>query len=199
MMAEEENPWTILATERRFENPFFAVDEHRVFDPAGQESSYGVVRFRNVGLRIVPIAEDGTTFLVGQYRFGAAYFSWELPSGGQEPGEDARTGAERELREEVGLMAECWQPLFEVVPSGSITDQRERSFVAWQLRPAERDLDTQEVIRVRRVPFNRAVRMALDGEIGDAGTILALVALDLKARRGELPEGLGRLLNSPPA
>ena len=194
MSASEDNPWTTLSTEQRFEDEFFRVDDHRVINPAGREAHYGVVHFKNVGLRILPVDAEGHTFLVGQYRYGADYFSWELPAGNQDPDEDSRDGAKRELREEVGQIATEWLDLAEIVPSGSITDQRERSYVAWGLRKAEQDLDEQEAIRVKRLPFAEAVRMALSGEIRDAGSIVALLLIDAKLRRGELPDGLMKLI-----
>jgi 8-oxo-dGTP pyrophosphatase MutT (NUDIX family) len=193
--ASEANPWTTLSTELRFEDDFFRVHDDRVINPAGREANYGVVHFKNIGLRILPIDAEGHTFLVGQYRYGAGYFSWELPAGNQDPDEDSRDGAKRELREEVGQIATEWLDLAEIVPSGSITDQRERSYVAWELRKAEQDLDEQEAIRVKRLPFAVAVQMALSGQIRDAGSIAALLLIDAKLRRGELPDGLMKLLS----
>jgi 8-oxo-dGTP pyrophosphatase MutT (NUDIX family) len=118
-MPDERNPWKTLGTERRFEDEFIALDEDRVINPAGREASYGVVKFKGRGLRILPIDHEGHTFLVGQWRYGSEYFSWELPAGNQEPGEDVRQGAARELREETGYSAERWEDLFEIVNSGS--------------------------------------------------------------------------------
>jgi 8-oxo-dGTP pyrophosphatase MutT (NUDIX family) len=189
-----ENPWRTLATRCVFDDPFISVDEDRVLNPAGHEAPYGVVRFKGRGLRILPLDREGYTFLVGQWRYGAGYFSWELPAGNQEAGEGARDGAGRELREETGYGAQSWFELFEIVNSGSVTDQRERSFVAWGLSRAPLDQDEQERLELTRVPFPEAVRMALAGEIGDAGTIVALLGLQMKASRGEIPADLLRLV-----
>lgn len=195
-MADERNPWTTLGTERPYEDGFFALDDNRVLNAAGHEARYGVVRFKNVGVRILPLDADGCTFLVGQFRYGASYFSWELPAGSLETGEDAETGARRELREEVGQVASQWLDLAEIVPSGSITDERARILVAWELSPTEQDLDEQEVIRVKRVAFSDAVSMALAGTIKDAGTIVALLSTQARAQRGDLPPGLLRLMEA---
>jgi 8-oxo-dGTP pyrophosphatase MutT (NUDIX family) len=193
-MANETNPWTTLGTVRRYEDSFVAVDDNRVVDAAGHESQYGVVRFKHVGVRILPIDEEGSTFLVGQFRYGASYFSWELPAGSLEPGEDVEAGARRELREEVGRLAARWFDLAELVPSGSVTDERGRLLVAWDLTRAEQDLDEQEVIRVKRLPFTEAVAMALGGAIKDAGTIVALLSAQARAQSGDLPPALLPLL-----
>ncbi|WP_048427678.1 NUDIX domain-containing protein [Methylobacterium indicum] len=194
-MGEDDNPWVKLGTERRYEDDFFAVEDDSVINPAGRHTRYGIVRFKNVGLRILPVDAAGYTFLVGQFRYAASYFSWELPAGGQEPDEDARACAARELEEEVGRSASSWMELLDIVPSGSLTTHRERSFVAWQLECKEQNLDEQEVIWVRRLPFGTAVQMALSGEIRDAGTITALLALHVRHLRRELPAELLNLLD----
>jgi 8-oxo-dGTP pyrophosphatase MutT (NUDIX family) len=193
-MTDAVNPWTTLRSERRFDDAFIAVDEDRVIDPAGHESSYGVVRFKNKGLKILAVDADGCTFLVQQYRYGAGYLSWELPAGNEEPGEDDQAGAARELGEEVGQTAMSWLALCELVPSGSVTDQRDKVFLAWHLTPRERDLDEQERIRVKRLPFQSAVQMALSGEIADSGSVAGLLSLRVRADRGELPDDLRQLL-----
>jgi 8-oxo-dGTP pyrophosphatase MutT (NUDIX family) len=144
--------------------------------------------------RTLPIDREGFTYLVGQYRFGAHYYSWELPAGGADPDEDLRAAAKRELREETGLLAESWLPLLEIIPSGSITDEKETCFVAWGFDKVERDLDPQEVIRLRRVPFDEALRMAITGEIRDAGSVAALCALRVRVLQSDLPDELAQRL-----
>jgi 8-oxo-dGTP pyrophosphatase MutT (NUDIX family) len=185
-----DNPWTILSSHSVYEDGWIRLVEHKVRDASGAERPYAVVHFKKVGVRILPIDREGHTYLVGQYRFGSAYFSWELPAGGGDPDEAPRAAAERELREEAGLLAENWLPSLELVPSGSITDEQELSLIAWVFDRVDRDLDPQEVIRLRRVPFDEAVRMALSGEIRDAGSVAAILALHVKALRGDLPDDL---------
>jgi hypothetical protein len=50
---------------------------------------------------------------------------------------------------------------------------------------------------VKRLFLAGAVRMAVSGEIRDAGSIVALLLIDAKLRRGELPDGLMKLLSGP--
>jgi 8-oxo-dGTP pyrophosphatase MutT (NUDIX family) len=177
-----------------YEDGWLSVVEHRVRDAADRESAYGVVHFRKVGLRILPVDEEGHTYLVGQYRFGAGYYSWELPAGGSEKGEVPLDGAARELREEVGRDADYWLELPHLIPSGSVTDERQLLFLAWGLTGTRRDPDPQEALRIRRIPVGEALRMALSGQIADAGTVAILTIAHLKAVRREIPDDVARLL-----
>jgi hypothetical protein len=94
--------------------------------------------------------------------------------------------AERELREDNGLLAENWLPLLKIVPTG----EKGLAFVSWGFDKVERDLDPQEVIRLRQVPFEEAVWMAVTVEIRDAGIVASLLALHVRALRGDLPDEL---------
>ena len=149
---------------------------------------------KQFGTQIVPVDDAGCTYLVGQYRYGVGRYSWELPAGGGRPDEEPVEIARRELREETGFVADGWLELLRLDVATSLTDARNVSFVAWGLRRGERRLDRQEVIEVRRVPFAEAVRLALGGDITDVVSIAALLALDTRLARGELPEDLAACL-----
>jgi 8-oxo-dGTP pyrophosphatase MutT (NUDIX family) len=189
-LQEQDSPWRTLSKDRRYEDDFFSVDEHQVVNAAGHVAPYGVVHFKRRGLRILPVDDDGSLFLVGQFRYGAQYYSWELPAGGHEHGEDLKEAAARELGEEVGLKAECWLELSNYVPSGSLTDERDTTYLAWDLTSTRADSDEQEVLQVKRVPFIDAVHFALGGGIQDSGSVASLLAVYAKANLGELPSDL---------
>jgi ADP-ribose pyrophosphatase len=186
-MKDEANPWTVLSSERVYEDAFISLIKHAVADASGKNSQYAVTHYKQLGLRILPIDRNGQTWLVGQYRFAAGAYSWELPAGGGDVGEPPQAAAARELHEEVGLEASSWLEINRLVPAGSMLALREISYLAWDLKESERDPDPQEVIQVRRVPFRDAVNMALTGEIANAGTVATILMAHCKALRGELP------------
>ena len=76
------NPWTVLAKRISYDNPWIQVIEHDVLNPAGNPGLYGVVHMKNLAVGVLPLDDNGFTYLVGQHRFPRDYFSWELPEGG---------------------------------------------------------------------------------------------------------------------
>jgi len=61
IMQDEANPWTILASERIYENAFLSLVNHTVRDASGRESQYAVTRYKQIGIRILPIDSFGQT------------------------------------------------------------------------------------------------------------------------------------------
>ncbi|MBV9757649.1 MAG: NUDIX hydrolase [Alphaproteobacteria bacterium] len=191
---DEANPWTTLEVAERFRDDFITVEEHAVRDAAGRPSTYGIVRYRHRGLLVIPVHDDGSVTLVGQWRYAAGRYSWEFPAGSIERGEATIEAAKRELQEEAGLVAEQWLELAALTMSPAITDEHATALAAWELRPARRDPDPQEVLKSRRLPFSEALDWALSGRITGAPAVAAMLTLYARQVRGELPEDLSRRL-----
>ena len=74
--------WQTLNSRIVFENPWITVRDDRVVNPGGGENQYGHVQFKNKAVAIVPLDEDGNTWLVGQDRYTLGVHTWEVPMGG---------------------------------------------------------------------------------------------------------------------
>src|SRR5687767_10265505 len=109
MIDENKNPWKKLSAEIKYENPWIKVEEHQVLNPAGNPGIYGKVHFKNLAIGVIPIDENGNTWIVGQYRYPLDEYSWEIIEGGGKLGVDPLVSAKRELLEEAGIIAEEWE------------------------------------------------------------------------------------------
>jgi 8-oxo-dGTP pyrophosphatase MutT (NUDIX family) len=180
----EQNPWRRLSSRSIYTNPWIHVREDQVIRPDGNPGIYGVVELQNWAIGIVPLTDDGDTFLVGQYRYTLDVYSWEIPEGGGPKSETPLAAARRELREETGIAAERWAYLGEAHLSNSVSDEVGCVFLAEGLTFGAAEPDGTEDLRIRRLPFAEAVEMALSGEISDALAIIGLLRADHYLRTG---------------
>ena len=177
------------------DTPWMQVTRHPATAPTGAAADYQVVRPKNVGTGVLPLHEDGTVTLVGQHRFSLMRYSWEMPEGGAEPGEDPAQGVRRELAEEAGLMADSWSAPMVVELSNSITDEVAHTWIAWDLRPSvQTAADATEVLAVVRAPFRQVLDAIGRGAVWDVMTIAAVYRAYHMAREGLLPPALARAM-----
>ncbi len=178
-MEQESNPWKTLREEIRYENDWIRIEHHDVIKPNGEPGIYGKVHFKNTAIAVLPIDQDGNTYLVGQYRYTINAYSWELPEGGclHELPLDA---AKRELKEETGLIAEKWTFLGEQYLSNSVTDEKSMMYLAENLSMKESEPESTEILQIKKIPIQEAIQMALNGEIKDVLSAATLMTYALK-------------------
>lgn len=195
---EDGDPWRVNSVRRPFENTWLALDEHQVTRPDGSPGTYTVVRIRRLAVGVLPIEANGDVHLVGQWRFPLQRYSWEMPEGGAEPGEDALECAKRELAEETGLRADDWRQVLEMDLSNSLTDERAVMFMALGLTPGTAAPEPTEVLRHRRAPFREVLTRVADGRIRDSMTVAAVLRAHHMAVTGALPGALAEAMLAPP-
>ncbi|KAA3439307.1 NUDIX domain-containing protein [Rufibacter hautae] len=171
----EENPWKTLDSKPIYENPWISVREEQVINPGGGQGIYGVVSMKNKAIGIIPIDEEGNTWLVGQYRYTVNEYSWEIPMGGGPIGIDPLESAKRELKEETGFTAAEWTNIGRIHTSNSVTDEEGFIFLAEELTAGETEFEETEDLKIWKLPLHEAVRMAMDSEITDAISIAGLL------------------------
>ncbi len=183
-----ENPWQITSTRLVYENPWIRIREHEVIRPDGAPGIYGVMDTR-IATGCVPLTEDLQVYLVGQYRFATDVYSWEIPEGGCDPGEEPAQTIQRELREETGLTAATWTPLGgEFHLSNCISSEVGYVWLAEDLAEGEAAPEETEILKLKMLPLEDALRQAMAGEITDAVTLIALFRAErLLRERGDLP------------
>ena len=180
------NPWQTHSSQPVYANRWIEVVEHRVTKPSGGDGIYGVVGFQNIAVGILPLHSDDSIWLVGQYRYTLGQYSWEIPEGGAPKSEDPLAAAQRELREETGLLAQRWDDLLELHLSNSVTDEYSRVYLARQLSPGPPEPEDTERLSVIRVPLMTAVSWVHQGRITDAISVAALLKAALLRAQGEI-------------
>ena len=183
MKREQTNPWTTLGSRPVYENPWIKVREDQVLRPDGQPGIYGVVEFKNRAVGVLPVEDDGSLWLVGQYRYPLQAYSWEIPEGGCPERETPEETARRELQEEAGLTALNLELLTTAHLSNSVCDEVAYIFRASGLTHGPNNPEGAESLDVRRVAWAEAWAMLRRGEITDSISVIAL--LHEAVRRGQ--------------
>lgn len=172
-------PWRTLESRPVYANRWIRVREDLAQMPDGRTTVYGVVEcVPAVG--VLPFLDERTVVLVGQYRYVAGGFYWEMPTGGVRPGESEDAAVQRELAEEAGYEAARLTKLCAFHTSKSVVDETAHIWVAEGLRPVARVADDTEFIEVRAFPFDEVLAMVERSEIMDAMTVVAVLRVGLR-------------------
>lgn len=183
---EERGPWKTLKVEERYATPWISVSHHDVIDPSGAPGIYGVVHFRNLAVGIVPLDEEGNTWIVGQYRYPIKEYSWEIPEGGGKRNVPAIESAQRELREETGIEATNWTEILRMHLSNSASDEEAIIYLARGLSFHAPEPDQNEELRIRKLPFKALYEMVMHNEVRDSLTVAAVLKVQLMMNEGNL-------------
>lgn len=168
-------PWKVETKTLAYENPWIRIDHHDVIDPSGKQGIYGTIHYKHIAVGVIPLTEDSMTWLVGQYRFPHDAYSWEIPEGGAPYGEDTLLAAQRELKEETGLIAQNWKEILTIHLSNSTSDEIAIIYLARQLTQGTSSPESTEDLRVKKVPFSEAYNMVISGQITDAMSVAAIL------------------------
>ena len=127
---------------------------------------------------VVAVDDDKRVVLVRQYRSALDQWILELPAGKLDvSGEDPMLCAQRELAEEVGLVAARWEPLATFHHSPGFCDELGRVYLAQQLSavPEARQGVEEEAMTIEHWPLAEAPSMIADGTVHDAKTVIGLL------------------------
>lgn len=174
-MEEVKHKWKIHNSDVVYENAWIKVVHDDVTTPSGTPGVYGRVLFKNKAIGIIPIDEDGNTWLVGQYRYPLQEYSWEIPMGGGPHDEALLDSAKRELKEETGIEAKKWTKLMKIHTSNCVTDEVGFIYLAEGLSFGETAFDETEDLTIKKLPFSEAYQMVLDGQITDSVSVAGIL------------------------
>jgi ADP-ribose pyrophosphatase len=157
-----------------------AVRADQVEMPGGRLATREIVEHYGA-VAIAALDADNRLAVIDQYRHAVRRRLCELPAGLLDvSGEDPALTAARELAEEAGLAATEWSVLLDVVPSPGFTDESVRVYLARGLsevdRPEPGD-DEEADLRVGWLPITEAVARVFSGEIVNAVSVAAVLAV----------------------
>ena len=144
--------------------------------PNGATIELEIVRHPG-GAVVLALDEGDRVCLLRQYRHVVGDWIWELPAGVIEAGEDPLETAQRELREEAGLVALQWRELGTMLPSPGFCSEELFLYQAGVLSHVGADTQPDEQIEVHWHTLEQVKAMAVDGRIRDAKTLVALYRL----------------------
>jgi ADP-ribose pyrophosphatase len=169
----------LLSSEVVYQGPLFRVLHDKLIEPGGRPSERDVIRHNG---SVVILAIDSSKskknpwiVVERQYRHAAQQFLWELPAGKLDAGEDALTGAKRELAEETGYSAKKWKPLVEYYASPGFLGESMKVFVAEGLVAGDAHPEADEQIEFRLVKLSEVLKMIAKGAILDGKTLTSVL------------------------
>ena len=150
-----------------------AIDVERVELPNRAVADLEIIRHPG-GAAAVAVNADREVCLLRQYRHALDGWLWELPAGKLDGGEKPLRAARRELAEEAGVTATHWTRLGEFVSSPGVFTEVVHLFLATGLATARAQPEASEVFEVRWIALERALALALKGDISDGKTVVGL-------------------------
>ena len=141
----------------------------------------------NGGVCVAALTDDNEVLFVKQFRYPYMEEILEIPAGKRDSlNEDPLLCGKRELKEETGATAKRFIPLGELYPTPGYCGEIIWMFAATDLDFGDQDPDDDEFLEVKKIPFEKAVEMILNGEIKDAKTQTAILKLKLLKDSGEI-------------
>lgn len=157
--------------------PVFRVMTDVVIEPSGAKVRRDVIRHPGsvVILALDERKKEPLVLLIRQYRYAANQELWELPAGRMDEGEDALTGAKRELAEETGYSAAEWKLALYYYASPGFLDETMSIFAARKLTKGKASPEEDEFITCKLLPLTKAVRWVMTGKVQDGKAIAGIL------------------------
>lgn len=176
--SRHDGRFTVLASEEKYTGRILSVRVDTVSMPNGTSARREIVDHMRA-VAVVALDEAGSVVMIEQYRHPMRRRLWEVPAGLMDIADESPlVCAQRELAEEVGLAAESWSILVDLVTSPGYCNEAVRVYLAQDLSAVsapERE-DEEADLRVVRVPLEAAVAAVTGGQIVNATAVAGILA-----------------------
>jgi 8-oxo-dGTP pyrophosphatase MutT (NUDIX family) len=176
------HPWKQLSTRDIIRDRWARLRADRVEIAPGKILDPFYVLEEHEWVHAIALNRDRHILLVRQYRYPGQAFTWELPGGMVDSGEDLLTAIQRELREETGATAPRWQHIAAPFPNPARQTNRVHGFLAEDAAITTAcEQEASEAIESAWHSIPSALDLIRRGEFSQANHI-ALFYLTLEAR-----------------
>jgi ADP-ribose pyrophosphatase len=194
---DEPEAWPVASsTDLHRDDWVVALRSDRIQRPGHlEEEPFARLVLEHPGAVIILAVDDRERALcLRQYRHAAQHRLVELPAGlCDRDGEDPLEVAKRELLEEAQLEAGNWTHLSSTYSSPGLSNELMHFYLARDLRPADRgDFVPQHEeadMETFWVPYDELVAAVLEGRIGDAPVVVAVLLAQARGLAGSAATG----------
>ena len=166
--------WERIDSKYLWRSRWYNLRQDRLRAPGGDEFTYTLVEHPGA-VWVVPVTADGQIVLICNYRYAVDDWCYEVPAGGLGPDGKPEEVARQELLEEIGGTATDLRPVGQFYTSNGISDEIAYVYLATGVELGEAQREPTELMEIRLVPIQEAMRMASKGEITDGPSALALL------------------------
>lgn len=163
-----------ISSERLYEGKILNLRKDKVQVVNGGVSFREIVE-HNGGVAIIAVKDDRKVVLIKQFRKPIDRVIIEVPAGKIEKGEDPFATAVRELKEETGYSAENIELLSKFYPSVGYSMETIYIYLCTGLTLGETEFDEHEAIDMFECDLDELYAMAVNGQLEDAKTIIAVM------------------------
>lgn len=168
-------PWRVLNSNEAYRDPWLSVRCDDVIRPDGNPGTHSVVTIKP-GVSVLAF-DAGEVFLTEEFHYAVGRTTIEAVSGGREENEPPVECAQRELAEELGIVAETWTQLATVDPFTASVTSPTALFLATDLTFQDPDPEGTELIRCVRMQIREAYDAVCDGRITHTPSCILILRL----------------------
>ena len=169
-MNDNELKETKISSETIYDGRLLRIFNDTVRLPNGDTATREYIK--HIGaVCIIAINDHNEVIIEKQFRYPFDSVITELPAGKLDSSAEAPLdAAKREFREETGYIADSWTALGEYYPTVAYSDEVIYLFLAKGLHMDKQDLDSDEFLTVKTVPFSTLLDAVMQGKIPDGKT-----------------------------
>jgi 8-oxo-dGTP pyrophosphatase MutT (NUDIX family) len=169
--------WQTLSSETVYETPWIRVRRDKVLTRTQKELTYSVVELVHPSVYIVATNEKDEILIQRNYKYPIGSYTWSLPAGHSDEGEDSLIAAKRELLEETGLVAGDWVSLGKTHQANGIANLPGEVFLAQRVRAKTNIRDEYKDITEQKFLSLEALEELIRRGVIDEGIVIAALYL----------------------